>query len=231
MVLHAKATREPTARAALETLCRDYWYPLYAFVRRQGNSHHQAEDLTQGFFIHLLSSDAIARAQPERGRFRTFLLAALRNFMTSEWRRAHAAKRGGGAEPLPLPLGGAEERFAAETPDSGLTPEEAFDRNWALSLIDRELAHLRAEYTGSGRGHLFEALAPHVWGDATVSQATEAARLGMNEHAFTVAVSRLRKRLRERLRAAVAATVADEATVSDELRHLLAALRARRTGV
>ncbi|MBI5770138.1 MAG: sigma-70 family RNA polymerase sigma factor [Verrucomicrobia bacterium] len=228
IVLSARSLDAPAARAALESLCRQYWYPIYAFVRRQGRGHHEAEDLTQALFARLLDADAFASARPERGRFRTFLLGATINFLTDEWRRAHAQKRGGGREPAPLPIAGAEQRFAAEPVDPGLTPEAAFDRAWALEMIERALAGLRLEYEAGGRGALYAAVARHVWSDgAAKSQATAAQELGMNEHAFTVAVSRLRQRLRERLRAEVMATVVRESEAADELRHLMAAVRAK----
>jgi RNA polymerase sigma factor (sigma-70 family) len=219
VVLSARSLDEPAARAALEALCRQYWYPIYAFVRRQGRSHHEAEDLTQGFFARLIEGEGMASAQPERGRFRTFLLGATANFLTDDWRRAHAQKRAGGREHVPLPIAGAEQRFAAEPVDVALTPEEAFDRSWALSVIERALAELREEYNASGRGSLYDVVARHVWGDAaTESQAVAAKELGMSEHAFTVAVS---------LRTEVLATVARESEAGDELRHLMAAVRGK----
>src|SRR6185503_5342553 len=150
VVLHAGAGSDSQVHAALESLCRQYWYPLYAFVRRQGRAHHEAEDCTQEFLARLLASDGIARARPERGRFRTFLLTALRNFLTNEWQRTQAAKRGGGAAMVSLDWQDAERRFAHEPADPGLTPEQSFDRNWALGLIETALAGLRAEYEKRG---------------------------------------------------------------------------------
>ena len=143
VVLHVGAESESKVRAALETLCRQYWYPLYVFVRRQGRAHHEAEDCTQEFLARLLDTAGMAHARPERGRFRTFLLTALRNFLTNEWHREHAAKRGGGQAMLSLDLEKAEERFTHEPVDPGLTPEQAFDRSWAHDLIDHALAELR----------------------------------------------------------------------------------------
>ena len=226
VVMSARSLDEAAARGALEALCRQYWYPIYAFVRRQGRGHHEAEDLTQALFARLLDADAFASPRPERGRFRTFLLGATTNFLTDEWRRALAQKRGGGTGHVPLPTTGAEQRFAAEPVDPGLTPEAAFDRAWALNMIERALGELRLEYEASGRGALYTAVARHVWSDAAPGSHAAAAReLGMSEHAFTVAVSRLRQRLRERLRNEVLATVARESDAADELRHLMAALR------
>jgi RNA polymerase sigma-70 factor (ECF subfamily) len=224
MVLNAGKASESQARAALESLCRQYWYPLYTFVRRQGRTHHEAEDCTQEFFARLLASAGVARARPERGRFRSFLLASLRNFLTKEWQRGQAAKRGGGLAPLPLEFDTAGERFGREPVDPGLTPEQAFDRSYALEMIGRAIAAIRAEYVKSGRGDLFAVLGPLVWGNASQeSLAQHAGRLGMNAHAFTVALQRLRRRLGERLRSEVGQTVADEADVDAELRYLIAA--------
>lgn len=225
MVIKAGAHPEPEARGALETLCRQYWFPLYAFVRRQGRSHQEAEDCTQEFFARLLANDAITRAQPERGRFRTFLLTALRNFLTNEWHRAQAAKRGGGAAPLSLDFGEAENSFHREAADPALNPEQSFDRTWALSMIERSSARLREEYEKSGRGALFGALAPLVWGDNPGEAYTAlSARLGMTPHVLSVALHRLRQRLGQRLRADVAETVADDTEIDAELRHLIAAV-------
>lgn len=226
VVLSARSLDAPAARTALETLCRQYWYPIYAFIRRQGRNHHEAEDLTQAFFARVIEGDSIGRAQPQRGRFRTFLLTAAANVLTDEWRRAHAHKRDGGKEHVPLEIVAAEQRFAAEPVDLALTPEQAFDRTWALSLIERALGELREEYGATGRGALHAVVARHVWGDApSQTQAAAARELGMTEHAFAVAVSRLRQRLRDRLRAEVLATVARESEAADELRHLMAAVR------
>jgi RNA polymerase sigma factor (sigma-70 family) len=225
VVLHAGSAADPEARSALETLCRQYWYPVYSFVRRQGRAHHESEDCTQEFLARLLSAGAIGRARPERGRFRTFLLTALRNFLTDEWHRSRAAKRGGGQTMEPLELVHADVRFSEEPVALGLSPEQAFDRNWAHEVIDRALSELRAEYESTGRGALFSALAPRVWGDDVdvgVSSPTESA--STKAHALTMALHRLRRRLGERLRAQVAATVADGADVDEELRQLIATL-------
>jgi RNA polymerase sigma-70 factor (ECF subfamily) len=231
-VLQVAAASPAAAREALEELCRRYWYPAYAFVRRRGATHHEAEDLTQGFFAALLSSDGLTRADPERGRFRTFLLTALSHFLTDEWRRAHAARRGGGETPVPLAAEDADERYSREPADPGLTPGEAFDHHWAMSTIEHAIADLRAEYSRTQRGLLVDALGPFVWGGSLPPpQAEAAAALGMTEHAFTVAVHRLRHRLRDHLRALVAATVADASDVESELRFLLAVVRRRPVAV
>jgi RNA polymerase sigma-70 factor (ECF subfamily) len=212
-------------RSALEHLCREYWFPLYCYTRRLGRSHHEAEDSTQAFLARLLAAEGISRARRERGRFRTFLITGLRNFLTSEWQRARAEKRGGGQAPLPFEIAGADERFAREPVDGTLTPDQAFDRSWALGTIERSLREIQRDYDKSGRGVLFAALAPLVWGDgADETFAAPAARLGMTTHAFTVAVHRLRQRVGQRLRADIAETVASEAEVDDELRHLITAV-------
>ncbi len=225
IVLKAGGGAEPEARSSLEILCRQYWYPIYSFIRRQGRTHHEAEDLTQAFFAQLLSDEGIARARPERGRFRTFLLTVLRNFMIDEWHHARAAKRGGGVATLPLEFDGVEAVFSREPADSGITPEQAFDRSWALRVIERALADLRAEYEASGRGRLFEALTPVIWGGgAPEPLAAQAQRLGMQEGALKVAIHRLRKRLRDRLHENIAATIADPGEIDDELRHLVTSL-------
>jgi DNA-directed RNA polymerase specialized sigma24 family protein len=223
VVINAGAGSESQARSALETLCRQYWYPLYAFVRRQGRPHHEAEDCSQEFLARLLASEGISHAQPERGRFRSFLLVALRNFLTTEWHRARAVKRGGGQRLLTLELDDADARFARDVAATSLSPEQVFDRNWALGMLDRALATLRGEYEQSGRGALFAALSPLMLDDAP-SMAEAAAPLGRTAHAFTVALHRFRRRLAERLRADVAETVATDADIDDELRHLITAV-------
>lgn len=224
MIVRAGGPDTAQARSALEHLCGQYWFPLYSFVRRQGRSHHEAEDCTQEFLSRLLAAEGVGRARPERGRFRTFLLSGLRNFLTNEWHRAQTAKRGGGQAVLPLDFVTAEETYLREPADPGLTPEQFFDRAWALGMIERSIAGLKQEYEKSGRGKLFDALVPLVWGDKAGALAPSAERLGMSTHAFTVALSRLRQRVAQRLRADVAETVVDSADVDVELRHLIAAV-------
>lgn len=224
MVLHAGEGSESEVRSALESICRQYWYPLYMFVRRQGRTHHEAEDCTQEFLARLLASDGVARARPERGRFRTFLLASLRNFLAGEWHRGQAAKRGGGQSLLPLEFDTAGERFVREPQDPGLTPEQAFDRSYAIDMISCAIGATRSDYVKTGRGELFDAIQPLLWGNTgPESLAQQAGRLGMNPHALTVALQRLRRRLSEHLRAEVSQTVADEADVDAELRYLISA--------
>ena len=230
VVINAGAGSASHARLALESLCRDYWYPLYAYVRRQGRAHHEAEDCTQEFLARLLAVDGVARARPERGRFRTFLLTALRNFLTNEWQRTQAAKRGSGATVLSLDWQDAEQRFAHEPADPGLTPEQIFDFNWARGLIESALATLRTEYEKRGQDALFVELTPLVWGPAPDDTLhTPAQRVGLSAHAFSVALQRLRQRLGARLRLAVTETVADGSDVDAELHHLIAAVSAPRS--
>src|SRR5688572_12832076 len=189
VVVNAGASPEAQAHGALATLCEQYWYPIYGFVRRQGRAHHEAEDCTQEFLARLLASASMAHARPERGRFRTFLLAALRNFLANEWRRTQAEKRGGGATVLSLDLERADERFTHEPVDTGLTPEQAFDRSWAMDLLQRATDALREDYEKSGRGPLFAALAPLLWSDARdESLAAPAAALRMSVPTLTVAL-------------------------------------------
>lgn len=228
LILHAGGATDTGARAALDALCRAYWKPLYAYVRRQGRDHHDAEDATQQFIAHLLAADGLQHARPERGRFRTFLLTSLRNFLTSEWRRTQAVKRGGGLAPVDLGSGEAAGATRHEAADPALTPEQAFDRSWAEGTVERAVAELRAEYDASGRGKAFAAMTSLIWGaESDAAIAERAAALGLTPNAFGVALHRARRRLGERLRAQVAATVADPREIDAELRHLIAALHGR----
>jgi RNA polymerase sigma-70 factor (ECF subfamily) len=226
VVLHAGrgAAGEESARDALARLCRTYWFPLYAHVRRKGFSAHDAEDLTQAFFARLLARQSIARADPARGRFRTFILTTLDHFLADEWDRAKAAKRGGTHELLSLDMADAEERFAHVT-DPAAPPDQMFDREWALAVLRTVLAQLEEEYRVGGKADLFAVLKPTLTG-ARDSQpyAQLAARLGRNENAVKVAVHRLRQRYRALLQAEVADTVASDDDANAELRALLQAL-------
>lgn len=213
----------PHAREALADLCRAYWFPVYAYVRRRGHDHHAAQDLTQGFFARLLEKNDLAVADPARGRFRAFLLAACRHYLANQHDHAAARKRGGGRAHFPLDFAGAAGRVAAE-PAGGESPERAFDREWALGLLARAVEDLRAEYAGSGRAALFDALKDALAGGANVPHAATARALGLTEGAVKVAVHRLRQRYRDRLRALIADTVAAPDEVDDEVRDLFAAL-------
>lgn len=226
LILATDSADPSDAREAVEKLCARYWYPLYSFVRRQGHSHHSAEDMTQEFITRLLAHDAIAKARRDRGRFRTFLLSALRNFLINEWHRVQAAKRGGGQIVQPWPFQAAEENYAREPAEPGLSPEQVFDRNWALCVIDQALAALRAEYAGNGRAALFDAIAPGIWGGgAPEPQSRQAERLGLSVTAFKVAVHRMRKRLREHLESQLRLTVETEEDVAAEMHYLITAVQ------
>jgi DNA-directed RNA polymerase specialized sigma24 family protein len=223
-VAHAVDPAAPEARAALAELCRAYWYPIYAFIRRKGNDPEQALDLTQGYFAHLLERGIVAAADPVRGRFRSFLLADCRHFLAHERERGAAARRGGQHVVLSINASDAEGQYQLE-PAHEQTPERLFERDWALALLEDVLAVIRRDYESSGRGAMFEVLKVVLEaGSNHVSQAEIAARLGTSEAAAQVAVHRLRKRYRAALRAAIAATVADLAEVDDELNALFAAL-------
>lgn len=221
VVLHAGRDEPAQARAALEQLCQGYWYPLYSFVRRRGYSPHDAQDLAQAFFVHLLEKRGLGRIDPEQGRFRTFLLASLKNFLANDWDRANARKRGGGKSIVSLEQESAESRYQLE-PSHNLTPERHFERQWALTLLDQVLAALRDEYHADGKVDLFEELKAALTGQAG-AYAEIAARLRSSEGAIKVAIHRLRHRYRELMRARIAETVG-EGDVEDEMRHLLAVL-------
>jgi RNA polymerase sigma factor (sigma-70 family) len=221
VVLHAGQDDTGQVRAALAQLCEAYWYPLYSFVRRRGYSAHDAEDLTQAFFARVLEKRGLERIDPERGRFRTFLLASLKNFLANDWDKANAQKRGGGQTIVSLDRESAESRFQLELCHE-ITPERNFERQWALSLLDQVLDELGKEYQADGKGNLFEELKAVLVGQPN-SYAEIAARLEQNEGAVKVAAHRLRQRYRDLMRSRIAATVG-EGEVDDELRHLFAAL-------
>jgi RNA polymerase sigma-70 factor (ECF subfamily) len=227
VVLTAGQSGDGQASAALERLCRTYWYPLYAFVRWQGHSPEDAQDLTQEFFTRFLQKESFSRADPARGRFRTFLLKSLQHFLADDWKRAHRAKRGGGAFVLPLDSATVEARYASELTDAS-TPELIYEERWALTLLDQVLDRMREDYARVGKAELFEALQDFVWGaDETVSYDVLAKTLGMSEGSLRVAVHRLRADFRERLRAEVAHTVSDPGEVDAELRHLISVVSRR----
>lgn len=223
VVAAAGAGESASARDALETLCRAYWYPLYAYVRRRGHAAADAQDLVQGFFARFLEKRDVADADRERGRFRAFLLGALKHYLANEHDRASADKRGGGRAPLSLELGSAEGRFAVEPADDA-TPELAFDRHWASVLMERALERVRDDYLRSDRLELFERVARCLTGDREAPYARLAAELDLSEGAFKVAVHRARKRFREALRAEIADTLSDPGEVEAELSDLFAAL-------
>lgn len=221
VVLAAGKGDSTQAADALERLCCTYWYPLYAFVRRRGHSPEDAQDLTQGFFTALLAGHNLARANRDRGRFRTFLLTAFDNFLHNEHDRATALKRGGGCEIVSWEAHIAEGRYAQETA-RGLSPEQIYEKRWAATLLEQVLARLREECVQAERSELFEQLKPHLWGeDEATPYSRLAIRFGKKVPAIKVTLHRLRRRYREVLREEIAQTVADVAEVDDEIQYLL----------
>jgi RNA polymerase sigma factor (sigma-70 family) len=227
VVLAAGGTPSPESAAALERLCSSYWYPLYAFVRRSGHSPADAEDLTQEFFARLLEHNWIAHADRHKGRFRSFLLMAMKRFLANEWEKAKTLKRGGQVRFVPLQLDAAETRYTREPADTR-TPEQLFEKQWAVTLLESVLKLLREEYARDGKGALFHALEPCLIGSReTQPYAALGAELGMTEGAARVAVCRLRERYRECLKEEIGHTVASAADVDEELRHLFRVMARR----
>jgi RNA polymerase sigma-70 factor (ECF subfamily) len=220
LVVAAGDSRQPGSRDALADLCQSYWYPLYAFLRRRGYPHEEAEDLVQGFFAQLLDKNYLRAADRERGRFRSFLLASLKNYAANEWDRKKAKKRGGDATTLSLDFETAEGRYHVE-PSDEQTPEQVFDRGWAMAQLGQVLERMRSEEGDSER---IEVLEGFLTGESDdVRYKDVAGRLGMTEGAVKVAVHRLRQRFGKMLREEVARTLDDPADVDDEIRHLFAA--------
>ena len=224
LVLAAGADPSEQAARALAELCADYWYPLYAYVRRRGYEAEDARDLTQAFFAKLLEKNDLTAADPTRGRFRSFLLTSMKNFLASEWRRQATVKRGGSVELVSIDYEDAESRYRVE-PAHALTPEAIYERRWALALLDRAVDDVRTWYAGRGKTELFDALKEYLGHDpGGVPYRELSQQLDQSEVALRTALSRLRARWRERLRELVAETVQEGHTVDDELRHLLTAL-------
>jgi RNA polymerase sigma factor (sigma-70 family) len=220
------AARHDTTRAqvALSELCAAYWYPLYAYVRRQGVGPHDAQDLTQEFFARLLAGNFLADVSPEKGRFRSFLLACLKHFLANERQRARAAKRGGSVRTISFDETAAEERYRLEPADAS-SADKLFERSWAMTLLDGVLAKLREEFVRGGKERTFDCLRPTLAGARESQPYAEIAReLGMSEGAVKVAVHRFRHRYRELLRQRIASTVRDAAEVDEEIRHLFSVL-------
>jgi len=219
------AGRDSTnAQAALSRLCEVYWYLVYAYIRHRGYTSQDTEDLTQQFFTHLLQTHLVQAARPDRGRFRSFLLASVRNFLANEWDRAHAGKRGGTAVALPLDFVAAERRYAGDL-SNRLTPERLFERGWALALLERVLMRLRSEFEATGRTQRFELMRSFLDSEPSENGYVRlAAGLDISEGAARVAVYRLRSRYRELLCEEISEIVAGPDEVEDEIRYLLAAL-------
>lgn len=225
VVVRAGETPSSESQAALQTLCRAYWYPLYAYVRRVGQSPYDAQDSVQEFFARFLEHRHVRLANPARGRFRTFLLTSFRNFLINEWKQAKRRKRGSGQPAISWDEAQAESRFAGE-PATGQPPDSLYDRGWAAMLLDRALAALRAEFEQAGKLAHFDRLKGCILGEKqSPSYAELAFALGMTEGAVRVAVHRLSKRFGELLRAEVAQTVSTPAEVNEELRYLVAVIR------
>ena len=224
VVLAAGRTGSPDAEAALEKLCQDYWYPLYAYVRRRGHGPHDAQDLTQGFFATVLERNFLGSAEQTKGKFRSFLLGALNNFLSRQRQRALAGKRGGGKLMVPLDEESAESLYALED-SSDTSPERAFEKRWAITLLEKAFASLRQEFDAAGKGEMFESLKGFL-SDRTGSgdYGSAAAELGMTPNAVAVSVHRLRQRYRELVRMEVGHTVASPGEIEAEMRHLFAAL-------
>jgi RNA polymerase sigma factor (sigma-70 family) len=226
VVLAAGRRSAPEADRALEELCRTYWYSLYAYVRRRGHSKEDAEDLTQGFFARFLERNYLEGASSEEGRFRAFLLAALKHYVANELDRAGRQKRGGGVAPLSLDWQDADTRYRIDPADQ-LSPDKLYDRAWATTLLEQVISHLRAECVAEGKAKVFEQLKPFLMvGRGDIPYAQAAASLGVNEGAARVAVHRLRQRYRELLRQEIAQTLSAPADLEEELRALFRAFTA-----
>ena len=224
LVLDAGRKSSPHSDRALAELCQTYWYPLYAFVRRQGKTKEDAEDLVQAFFARFLEKNCLDGLSAGRGKFRAFLLASLKHFLANEWDRSQRQKRGGGVEHLSLNWQDADDRFHLDPPDPA-SPDRTFDREWALALLERVIARLREECVSGGKAALFEQAKGFLMvGHEVIPYAQAATELGLDDGAVRVAVHRLRKRYRELLRDEIAQTLDDPALVAEELRALQAAL-------
>lgn len=227
-VLAARDGSDTEARRAFESLCQTYWQPLYAYIRWQGNGPDEARDLTQGFFTELLGKDFLADVDPDKGRFRSFLLASLRHYLTHERDRDRALKRGGNITVLSFDVETGEAGYAA-LPIEATTPEEVFERRWAATVLERAMDRLRDESQKTGHDFRFERLKRYLTSEEGHLPYREIALdLGMTESAVAAAVARLRKRFGRCLRAEVAEIVVNPADVDDELRHLLSVVQANR---
>jgi DNA-directed RNA polymerase specialized sigma24 family protein len=224
VVQAARHHPSPGAEVALERLCRLYWRPLYAFIRRRGYELHDAQDLTQEFFARLLEKDFLSGVDRSKGKFRSFLLAALEHFLANEWRRGRAQKRGGKFAFISFDDGFPEQQYF-QVPATTLTPEQLFDQQWAVALLSQSLARLQEEFAAAGKEPLFESIKVLLTGEKlTVSYHALAAKLEMTEAALKMAVSRMRRRYGELLRAEIAQTVAGDNEIEEELRLLFGAL-------
>ncbi len=225
LVLRAGNREDRQADLALASLCQRYWFPLYAFARHRVADVHEAQDLTQEFFARMLEKNMLASASPDRGRFRSFLLTSLKNFLANEWDRAQTQKRGGGRERLPLNWEEGESRLNVE-PAHELTPERIFERQWTLTLLDHVISRLQTEFVVAGKERQFELLKGTLTGERSESSYADiAVELAMTEDSTRQAAHRLRKRYRELLRDEISQTVADPSEVDEELRRLFETLQ------
>jgi RNA polymerase sigma factor (sigma-70 family) len=224
VVLAAGSPSSPDYQRALSTLCRTYWFPLYAYLRRRGYDRHQAEDYAQAFFAQMLEKGYLSRIQRGSGKFRSFLLTVLRHFLADRHDRARAIKRGGGKKRLSLDFQNAESRYALE-PAHDLSPEKVFERSWALTLLKKTMDRLETESVNMSKGELFDSLKVYVCGDkAGIPYRDLASKLNMTEGAVKVTVHRLRRRYREVLRDEIAQTVSTAEQIEEEIQDLCAAL-------
>ncbi len=225
-MLAAGKRSTPQSDLALEELCRTYWFPLYVYVRRRGHTKEDAEDLTQAFFARFLARNYLEGLRAERGRFRAFLLASLKHFMANEWDKSRRQKRGGGVTPLSLDWETADTKFQIAATNEP-SPDQAFDREWAVTLLAKVIERLQAECEADGRGNVFAELKIFLTtGKDELSHADAAKVLGLDEGAVRVAVHRLRKRYRQLLRGEIAQTLADSGDVDEEMRALFGAFGA-----
>jgi RNA polymerase sigma-70 factor (ECF subfamily) len=224
VVLEAGQTDCDRAARALEELCVRYWYPVYGYVRRRGSTPHEAKDLTQAFFVHLLQNETLKKIDRQKGKFRSFLLTATTNFLANEWDKRQSLKRGGQHQIISIDDTEAEELYRQE-PSAALSPENLYDRRWAFTLLNTILTRLKEEYAATNKAELFAKLEPGLVDEVNPGLYAEwAAALNMSEGAVRVAVHRLRRRFGELLRGEIARTVATPAEVDEEIRHLFAAI-------
>jgi DNA-directed RNA polymerase specialized sigma24 family protein len=224
LILTAAGASTSRSRDALASLCQTYWHPVYAFIRRNGYDRDQAQDLTQGFFALLLEKNYLLDANRERGKFRSFLLTAVKNFLANEWDRAHALKRGGNKIPISIDIVEAE-LWSSSSAMEKETPENLFERRWALSLLEQVASRLRAEHVAAGKTKHLEALFRFINGDADgVPYDVVAVQLGLSVGGARTAVHRMRRRYRDLLRAEIADTVSHPDEIDDEIRFLLSTL-------
>ena len=223
-VLAAGRGSSPQADVALEELCRTYWYPLYAYVRRHGHAREEAEDLTQAFFARLLEKNYLEGITSDKGKFRAFLLVALKRFLANEWDRANRQKRGGGVRPLSLDWQDADHRYQINPVDT-LSPDKLYDRAWAVTVLEQVITRLRDESAAEGQARLYEQLKTFLMvGKSDIPYAQAAAALELTEGAVRVAVHRLRQRYRQLLRQEIAQTLSDPAQVDEEMQALFSAI-------